>query len=150
MLNEAKASTRGFSLEKKLAFYSMPEPNTGCWLWFGAMTSKGYGQLRYGDARLQAHRAAYEAEHNISIDPELVVDHRCRNRACVNPQHLEVVTQKINTRRGYWTHSNLPIAEFCANGHRFTEVGVYIGKTGHRRCRICCLQSHKEWNALCD
>ena len=76
-----------------------PNGWAGCWLWMASL-KKGYGQIDdgYGNP-LAAHRVAYELVVGV-IRPELVVDHLCRRPRCVNPAHLEPVTQAVNCRRG--------------------------------------------------
>ena len=70
----------------------------GCWVWQGGKRN-GYGRvLIHGQAR-QAHRVMYELVHG-PVDPKLHIDHLCRNRACINPEHLEAVTETVNIRRG--------------------------------------------------
>lgn len=83
-----------------------PEPMSGCMLWFGARNRSGYGTIGVG-ARAHskpmnrvAHRVAWLLEHG-EMAEGLVLDHLCRNPACVNPRHLEPVTHTVNMRRGH-------------------------------------------------
>ena len=71
------------------------ERTDSCWNWTGATNSQGYGQLRFGNKAIYAHRVAWEM-NNGPIPDGLVVDHMCHNRRCVNPAHLQIVTQKQN------------------------------------------------------
>lgn len=77
----------------------VPEPNTGCWLWLGGHTPAGYGQIWYSGRQGYAHRFAYELFRG-PIPSGYDIDHLCRQRACVNPAHLEPVTHLVNVRRG--------------------------------------------------
>lgn len=72
---------------------------SGCWIWTGALTTNGYGQVRWGDRTLRAYRLVYELLVG-PIPDGLQLDHLCRNRRCVNPAHLEPVTQWENWARG--------------------------------------------------
>lgn len=76
-----------------------PEPNTGCWLWAGAISSTGYGSFTARGASVSSHRFAYP-ELRGQIPEGLDLDHLCRNRWCCNPTHLEPVTRKTNIGRG--------------------------------------------------
>lgn len=87
---------RGASLEEKLEFGVTKTP--GCWFWLGATNSDGYGRIRIEGKTKFAHRIYYE--HHIGPIPDgLELDHLCRNRSCVRPEHLEPVTHKENIRR---------------------------------------------------
>jgi hypothetical protein len=72
---------------------------SGCWLWQGKLQHNGYGRTRVDGRVMYAHRAFYEMDRG-PIPPGLVLDHLCRNRACVNPDHLQAVSYSVNNRRG--------------------------------------------------
>jgi hypothetical protein len=81
-------------LNERFDQYHMPEPNSGCWIWFGSTFRKGYGSISEGGRHgrtLQAHRVSYERFKG-PIAPGLTIDHLCRTPCCVNPDHLEAVT----------------------------------------------------------
>lgn len=72
---------------------------TGCWEWQGPRGGGGYGKLRVNNRYVSAHRWAYERV-NGPVPTGMTLDHLCRNRLCCNPEHLEVVTNAVNVRRG--------------------------------------------------
>ena len=80
---------------------------TGCLLWLGYRDRDGYGQIKAAGRVWQAHRYGYHALHG--FDTGLELDHRCKNRWCVNPDHLEPVTRQENESRKYRL--------LCRNGH---------------------------------
>jgi hypothetical protein len=105
---------------------------SGCWEWQGSLYPAGYGQFYLGNYKaVYSHRWAYE--YYIGPIPEgLVIDHLCRNRKCVNPAHLEAVTQKININRGAGNTSKT----HCPRGHAYSEENTYLFR-GRRRCKAC-------------
>jgi hypothetical protein len=119
-----------------------PEPVNGCWIWVAAMTS-GYGSIGIGSRtdgsrrRELAHRLSYK--QLIGPVPEgLELDHLCRNRACVNPAHLEAVTHRENVLRGASLNAFNAKKTHCKHGHPFSPENTYVRKdTGSRMCREC-------------
>jgi hypothetical protein len=103
-----KGAGHGREIERFFAFVS-PEPNSGCWLWCGGLQSRGYGFFCLSDASMVlAHRYSYELARG-PVPDGLEVDHLCRLKACVNPEHLEAVTQSENTLRRYRAARGEPI-----------------------------------------
>lgn len=113
--------------------------DSGCVEWIGGTTSAGYGSLtrgKYGTAVL-AHRLSYE-HHNGPIPTGLQIDHLCRNRLCVNPCHLEPVTQRVNIMRGDSPTARNAAKTHCPRGHELVGDNIYLHPTrGHRECRTC-------------
>lgn len=119
-----------WSAERRIDEFSTPEPNSGCWLWTNARNGYGYGVLRLNGARKMAHRLSYELKHG-EIPSYLTIDHLCRTRCCVNPDHLEVVTRAENRLRAHECRAGS--RDLCVNGHPFTGVS----SAGKRVCRVC-------------
>lgn len=108
---------------------------SGCWLWTGAINHNGYG-LFHGTQRMGiAHRFAFEYFVG-PIQSGLDLDHLCRNRACVNPAHLEPVPHRVNLLRGNSFSGVNARKTHCVHGHPFTPDNTRL-KYGHRLCRIC-------------
>lgn len=108
----------------------------GCWLWTDKGNGYGYGRLRVDGRNILAHRFSYEL-HVGPIPPGLELDHLCRVRACVRPDHLEAVTHAENVRRGTWPSALNAVKTHCKSGHEFNDQNTYIRPDGYRDCRVC-------------
>lgn len=116
-----------------------PNGVTGCWEWTGCRTSTGYGRAWNGHRADWAHRVLYRLVIG-EIPSGLVLDHLCRVRHCVNPAHLEPVTDLVNTLRGInpeVTRSRHRDKAFCKRGHPLFGSNMRIDARGHRNCRQC-------------
>ena len=122
--------------EERFFENAMPEPNSGCWIWIGSCTSKGYGQFGYKGMNVPAHRWGYE--HLVGQIPSgLQLDHLCRVRCCVNPAHLEVVSSRTNVLRGVGVTAMNAKKTHCPQGHPYAGDNLYIYPHGGRGCREC-------------
>ncbi|MGP9582309.1 HNH endonuclease signature motif containing protein [Brachybacterium sp. AOP35-5H-19] len=112
-------------------FSKLTASPSGCWEWTATRDRYGYGKFWDGSRKVKAHRWAYE--HLVGPIPSgLVIDHKCRNRSCVNPAHMETVTNAENLRR-----RRPDMDEVCANGHPRTAESTYMAKGKYRNCRVC-------------
>lgn len=121
----------------------------GCWEW-RLSRWRGYGQIgvptgRSGSRTRQAHRVAYELFIG-PIPEELTLDHLCRNKGCVNPEHLEPVTIGENVRRALDIPRRNPQRDktHCPAGHSYSGDNLRITKDGRRRCRKCVKRLNRE------
>lgn len=112
--------------------------NTHCWLWTACL-AQGYGKVGWQGRKLYAHRLAYEMLHE-ALPKETILDHLCRRPACVNPQHLEPVSQRINVLRGESPFAKNARKTHCLRGHSLQGVNVYLPpppRNNQRHCREC-------------
>lgn len=118
-------------------FWNKVEKGPNCWNWTGTKSSFGYGIFSYRNTSLRAHRVSYELVIG-KIPDDLVIDHLCRNRLCVNPAHLEAVESEVNVDRGIGLTARNSRKSECSKGHPFDEINTYIRPgTSWRSCRKC-------------
>lgn len=127
--------------EERFEKHYVPVPESGCWLWVGAIQENGYGRFYIDGKMVQAHRYAYEQKHGL-IPEGLELDHLCRVRLCVNPDHLEPVTRKENLSRGINANSE---KSHCPKGHHYSGENLYTQPDGRRGCRACGRQNSKKY-----
>ncbi len=109
----------------------------GCWEWRGCCGRNGYGMFSYQGQSVLAHRFSLNLSQ-ISIPFGLEVDHLCRNRRCVNPSHLEIVTHQINVLRGNSSPPNKNRQDtHCPHGHPYDLFNTYFMPHGGRSCKAC-------------
>ena len=156
MSNRHRGPRARSSLDAFWSHVRMCFPETECWHWHGSINlDNGYGRWqiskqwqanRGSEARtIGAHRFIYELL--VGPIPEgLTLDHLCRRRDCVNPEHLEPVTERENILRGTSPSALNAQKTHCVNDHAFTPENTYLGKRG-RRCRACRRQWMRERRA---
>lgn len=120
---------QGESVQTRLSRLFLVQPD-GCWEWVRGFDNMGYGSIVIARQTKRAHRAVYEAFRE-PIPSGMELDHLCRNKRCVNPDHLEVVTHSENLRRHYATVTT------CPHGHAYDKATTYRDTAGKRRCRVC-------------
>jgi hypothetical protein len=109
------------------------EKSDGCWFWRGLVDRDGYGVFNGPKATTRAHRYVYEATRG-PIPDDCDLDHLCRTRNCVNPDHLEAVSHTENVYRGMTPAAVNRRKTHCPRGHAYDYVNP---NTGKRACRVC-------------
>jgi hypothetical protein len=123
-----------------IRFWRFVEKTKTCWLWCGGIAGRGYGYFATPPLRhVYAHRFSYELAHG-EIPDGLTIDHLCRNKLCVNPAHLEAITNQENNRRGNSATALNSRKTHCPLGHPLFGDNLQPAalRKGKRECRICC------------
>lgn len=119
----------------EVIFWSKVRFTPSCWEWVGHRSIQGYGVLYFRRRAFRAHRAMAEVG-GFQIPVGLVSDHLCRNRKCVNPEHIEFVTNKENVLRGNAPTAINAVKTHCIRGHEFSTKNT-LRRDGKRQCREC-------------
>ena len=114
-----------------------PVPHLGpCWLWTGGKDSDGYAVFKVDGVSVNAHRWYYQIV-NGELKSFIHLDHLCRIRHCVNPEHLEPVSNQENLLRGLTFQAFNSQKTHCPRGHEYNSTNTYITKGNTRACRVC-------------
>lgn len=124
-------------------FWARVHKTEGCWQWTGNVAPNGYGRI--GNRLYCAHRYAYALLVGTIPDGKQL-DHLCRNRSCVNPAHLEVVTRRENILRGVGITAQLARQTHCKRGHLFSAENTYLYR-GSRSCMACQRERSRLWES---
>lgn len=111
-----------------------------CWVWTSTLNEKGYGRFCPRVNGRVVHVFAYRYAYNVlvgEIPSGLQPDHTCRNRACVNPAHLDIVTPRENVLRSEAPSAVNARKVSCIHGHPFSLENTYVTPDGRRMCRAC-------------
>lgn len=121
------------------------DKSSECWNWKGKPSSDGYGRMGIDYKVYLAHRVSYVLKYG-EPPPHMVIDHVCRNRICINPDHLEVVSLEENIRRGVGPERMRESSDakaqrtHCKNGHPFSGYNLSLNDR-QRLCKTC----HRQW-----
>jgi hypothetical protein len=124
----------------------VPHQPSCCWHWTGSIDPTGYGKFKIYQHSLAYNRKVHRIAFTLligEIPDDLTIDHLCRNRGCVNPDHMQLVTLGDNIRRSNGLSRRLHRGDTCQHGH--TEI--YITASGKRSCRVCDRRRTTEYTA---
>lgn len=125
-------------------FWSKVDASGDCWVWTASVSIGGYGKYSISSGGKTTYPYAHRHSYSIlvgDVPAGMDLDHVCRNRRCVNPDHLEPVTHRENLLRGGTLAGVNARKTHCKNGHEFTEENTRTNGKG-RACMTC----HRAWD----
>jgi HNH endonuclease len=120
-----------------------PVTESGCWIWHGPTSEKGYAKTYYRKRDWRVHRLMYELFIG-QIPNAVVCDHRCRVRCCVNPYHIDLVSDEENILRGFGFAARNKRKTHCKYGHTLADENIYVPPG--RPSRRLCVECKKRWS----
>ena len=123
-------------------FWSKVAKTNECWLWTAAL-AKGYGQFWWDGKVRQAYKVAWE-DVNGPVPEGMHLDHRCDNRACVNPDHIRPMTQRENILRGTGPTAVNARKKACRRGHDLSQARVWKGRRICRKCEVIANRKYRQ------
>lgn len=136
-------------VKERLDRLSIRDPNCGCWIWTGCIDKCGYGKFNVGKESL-AHRASYK-EYVGPIPDDCEIDHKCKVRCCINPQHLQAISHAENVKLAdHKTGHRNTKKTHCIRGHEFSDENTFIevwNGIRMRKCKVCTRAKNARANA---
>lgn len=130
-------------------FWKYVRKTETCWFWMGGLNSDGHGNFWFRGRTVPAHRFSYILAHGEdSIPAGQVIDHKCRNRRCVNPDHLRPLSNAQNVLCGEGHSARNFVKTHCKNGHELSGANIIWTKDGRRNCRTCVIAYKRRWRQL--
>ncbi len=144
MTRRLRYSSAYRDLTPEQRWWSCVDKTEGCWLWLGVPNASGYGTLKVEGRTVLAHRFGYEMLIG-PIEVGKLLDHLCRNRRCVRPDHCEPVTSQVNTLRGDTLAAREAAQTHCMRGHALAGGNLINRRDGKRACRACNRERCAQW-----
>lgn len=131
------------AVAERLRAKTVPDEDTGCWLWTGHVKKNGYGSMAIKDRGAWKTKVAHRLWFEVAVGPipaGLDLDHLCRNRRCVNPDHLEPVTRSENLKRSP-SMARQNNKAHCPLGHAYSGTN----SRGQRICHPCQAETQRRY-----
>lgn len=146
MGNDVKRTSAVDGVDER-RFWSRVDKSGDCWIWKANDKTSRYGRFetrgQHGRRKVAAHRIAWELLRGLVPDG-MELDHLCRNTRCVNPDHLEPVTHRVNVLRGEGICARRLRRTHCPHGHELTPENIRPSRAGGRLCLACYVRRRRE------